>query len=121
MFKQGLNILAIAAIFLSGLAKSQDEQNKKSSKSDIRHIIYLIGDAGHPENDVIEIFELLKKQVQSEGVKSTVVFLGDNIYPGGMPDKDEKGWEEMVSPKVAKLIKERCLFGFPYQQMEFEY
>lgn len=34
---------------------------------------------------------------------------------------NEAGWEEMVSPKVAKLIRERCLFGFPYQQMEFEY
>ncbi|MFK7810106.1 MAG: TonB-dependent receptor [Saprospiraceae bacterium] len=34
---------------------------------------------------------------------------------------DEPGWEEMVSPKIAKLIRERCLFGFPYQQKEFEY
>ena len=38
-----------------------------------------------------------------------------------MLQTNEKGWEEMVSPKVAKLIRERCLFGFPYQQMEFEY
>ena len=38
-----------------------------------------------------------------------------------MLQTNEQGWEEMVSPKVAKLIRERCLFGFPYQQMEFEY
>ena len=34
---------------------------------------------------------------------------------------DEEGWEEMVPEKVAALIKKKCLFGFPYKQMEFEY
>ena len=34
---------------------------------------------------------------------------------------DEPGWEEMVPAKVAALIKEQFLFGFPSQQMEFEY
>ena len=35
--------------------------------------------------------------------------------------KDEKGWEEMVSKQVAQLIKSECLFGFPSEQMQFEY
>lgn len=34
---------------------------------------------------------------------------------------DEEGWEEMVPGKVADLIKAQYLFGFPSQQMEFEY
>ncbi len=34
---------------------------------------------------------------------------------------DEKGWDEMVHPKAADLIRKKCLFGFPYEQMEFEY
>ena len=34
---------------------------------------------------------------------------------------DEAGWEKMVSPPIAKLIKESCLFEFPYEQVEFEY
>lgn len=34
---------------------------------------------------------------------------------------DELGWEAMVPPKVAGLIKEKCLFGFPSKKMEFEY
>jgi len=34
---------------------------------------------------------------------------------------DEGNWESMVPEKVAKLIRERCLFGFPFQRMEFEY
>ncbi len=34
---------------------------------------------------------------------------------------DEEGWEKLVTPKVANLIKERCLFGFPCERLEFEY
>ena len=35
--------------------------------------------------------------------------------------EDEKGWEKLVPTKVARLIREKCLFNFPYEQMEFEY
>ncbi|MCP4438792.1 MAG: TonB-dependent receptor [Aureispira sp.] len=38
-----------------------------------------------------------------------------------MLKEDEEGWEKLVSPKVAKYIREKCLFGFPFQTMEFEY
>lgn len=31
------------------------------------------------------------------------------------------GWENMVPPKVARIIKEKYLFGYPVEQMEFEY
>ena len=34
---------------------------------------------------------------------------------------DDKGWEEMVPDSVAQLIRKECLFGFPYEQIEFEY
>jgi hypothetical protein len=31
------------------------------------------------------------------------------------------GWENLVPPKVAALIKEKCLFGYPMETLEFEY
>jgi hypothetical protein len=31
------------------------------------------------------------------------------------------GWEKMVPARVAKLVKEDCLFGYPAEKMEFEY
>jgi hypothetical protein len=31
------------------------------------------------------------------------------------------GFEMMVPTKVAGLIKEKFLFGYPYEQKEFEY
>lgn len=33
----------------------------------------------------------------------------------------ETGWEAMVPAKVAALIKEKCLFDYPSERMEFEY
>ena len=38
-----------------------------------------------------------------------------------MIQKNEEGWDSMVSSKVAKLIKDRQLFGFPVEQVEFDY
>jgi hypothetical protein len=38
-----------------------------------------------------------------------------------MIQNNETGWENYVPPKIASLVKDNCLFGFPCQQMEFEY
>jgi hypothetical protein len=38
-----------------------------------------------------------------------------------MLQQGEPGWEAMVPAKVATLIKEKCLFDFPSERMEFEY
>ena len=38
-----------------------------------------------------------------------------------MIQSDETGWEAMVPEKIVTLIKKQCLFGFPSEQMEFEY
>jgi len=47
--------------------------------------LFLIGDAGEPyENPTLV---LLKKELEKVGDKGGVVFLGDNIYPQGMPPK----------------------------------
>lgn len=97
-----LYILVFSALLFSNTVFGQ------AKNSDIKHIIYLIGDAGHAEHDAIDVFELLKKQVRSDSVKSTVVFLGDNIYPGGMPDKDEKGRaeaEKIIDYQLEELKK----------------
>lgn len=55
--------------------------------------LYLIGDAGEQSVKTNGLHELLQSQYDSS-VRSTVVFLGDNIYPKGMPNKGVKGREE---------------------------
>ena len=38
-----------------------------------------------------------------------------------MLQEDEQGWEKMLPSRVANLIKDKCLFNYPCQRMEFEY
>lgn len=38
-----------------------------------------------------------------------------------MLQEGEAGWEEMVPSRVASLIKEKFLFGYPCERLEFEY
>ncbi|MEO1434809.1 MAG: metallophosphoesterase [Bacteroidota bacterium] len=52
--------------------------------------LFLIGDAGEPEIDPKEpTLALLRKDVQAAGENSTVIFLGDNVYPVGLPKKED--------------------------------
>lgn len=49
----------------------------------LKHSVFLIGDAGEPfENPVLN---LLKQEIDQLGENASVVFLGDNIYPKGLP------------------------------------
>jgi len=38
-----------------------------------------------------------------------------------MITNDEAGWEKYLPKKIAATIKEKCLFGYPAEQMQFEY
>ncbi|WP_053223366.1 metallophosphoesterase [Roseivirga seohaensis] len=50
--------------------------------------VFLVGDAGEPgENPVLD---LLKIELDKVGDRGAVLFLGDNIYPQGMPPRGHK-------------------------------
>ena len=52
--------------------------------------IFLMGDAG--EQSIVASDQILSMRAQMLGMqsKSSVIFLGDNIYPRGMPSEDDK-------------------------------
>lgn len=56
-------------------------------ESDILQSLFLIGDAGTPMLDKPEpVFAVLQAAASVKPEQNTIVFLGDNIYPYGMPD-----------------------------------
>jgi hypothetical protein len=55
------------------------------STGNVVHRLLLIGDAGNPDPDGEPALEMLAKQVNQIPDRTTVVFLGDNIYEAGMP------------------------------------
>lgn len=56
-----------------------------AQNEDSVYSLFLIGDAGEPYENPSLV--LLKKELEKVGKKGGVVFLGDNIYPQGMPPK----------------------------------
>ena len=55
--------------------------------------IFLIGDAGNAEEiQARQTLQLLKNKLDSADQNAMVIFLGDNIYPLGMPKESDKGY-----------------------------
>jgi hypothetical protein len=50
--------------------------------------LYLIGDAGAPALDREPVFEALARDAAAAREPAVIVFLGDNVYPRGMPAVD---------------------------------
>src|SRR5688572_29982222 len=64
--------------------------------------IYLIGDAGLPNPENIAYQELVSSKLDSSAT-NTFLFLGDNIYPSGLPDRDDpsrKVSEEILNAQI---------------------
>lgn len=58
---------------------------------EISHSFYLIGDGGNsPLGQSSKAIQAFKKELSNASEKSTAIFLGDNIYPKGLPKNDHK-------------------------------
>lgn len=76
--------------------------------------IYFIGDAGK-ESTSGNTLNILKNYLDQENSNSAVVFLGDNIYPVGLPDSNAKGRkdaEEAIKSQmdILKNYKGKIIF-----------
>ena len=72
--------------------------------STIAYSVFLIGDGGAPRVDITEpTFRLLETQLEEAGENAAVVFLGDNIYPSGMPPASDPWREEAERRMDAQL------------------
>lgn len=90
----------------------EDFDNKKN----ISHIFYLVGDAGNAdESKAQKTLALLENRLEKADTSSTLIFLGDNIYPKGMPKKnspDRKLAEEKLNNQLilTKKFKGKTIF-----------
>lgn len=61
----------------------------------VQQRIILIGDAGEMHNGKNAVVDAVKKNVDLHNGKNTVLFLGDNVYPLGLPDPAARNRAEM--------------------------
>ena len=100
MCKRKYYLLVVAAIFLTNCAsyktkyaESAKLDNGSESKS-VSHTFFLIGDAGlSPIGGMNPVLIALKEDLERADKNSTAIFLGDNIYPAGLPDKKDSTLE----------------------------
>ena len=63
--------------------------------SEIETTLFLIGDAGEPDpRQVGSPLDSLTAQVAAAPERSIVVFLGDNVYPDGIPEEGAAEWAD---------------------------
>jgi len=67
------------------------EEKKHTSTNKKIHTLYLIGDSGELDDTMQNknfVLEAVANSIQEETVETSLAYLGDNIYPGGMPKED---------------------------------
>lgn len=81
--------ILVNVLLLSFTGLAQNTQNPTDS---IRHRIFLIGDGGNLENGHHPVIDWLKANVDWNDERNTAIFLGDNIYPLGLPTPGESSY-----------------------------
>jgi len=72
--------------------------------------LFLIGDAGHPAEKEEPVLKALQREIATVKGKSLVVFLGDNIYPAGLPDSTSpirQETERILDVQMEPLLETR--------------
>lgn len=70
---------------------SADANKEITTSKQISHTVYLIGDAGLSEDNTPNAaLRSFKNRLNNANENSTAIFLGDNIYPAGMPSKKKE-------------------------------
>ncbi len=76
------------------------------------HVLYLVGDAGEPELEQ-DISKALRKMISEETSPATLVYLGDNVYPKGVPLSGQRYWDDanLVLKRQIDWIKDLPIQG----------
>ncbi|NUQ25577.1 MAG: metallophosphoesterase [Saprospiraceae bacterium] len=84
-------------------------------ESEVAHTIYLIGDAGYsPENGTAAPLAALQHHLDKAPANSSVIFLGDNIYPSGLPPRKADDRAEAEHNLLTQLDILKNYKGQPY-------
>lgn len=124
-----LNIFRHAVFYFSGMflvsCASENVRYGKNVKNTpverinqekIAHRFYLIGDAGNADQQSAKaILDQFKTHLDSADSNSTVIFLGDNIYPKGLPKEDGRERETAIEKlddqiNLVKNFKGKTIF-----------
>ena len=67
------------------------------------HTIYLVGDAGEPYENGNPVIKQIKEHLSKDDTPNSIIYLGDNIYPNGLPapsNPDRPRAQEIISSQL---------------------
>ena len=110
-------ILLLTVIMFSACAtyepqyKNEDAKDRKAPDKAVDRTFYLIGDAGKsPIGGMSTALTIFNKHISNKNTeKDYTIFLGDNIYPSGLPKKGEEGRAHAENALEGQI---RALEGF---------
>ena len=89
-------------------------QELKAQKTP-NYSVFLIGDAGEPQNSPNDlVLGTLQKHLLKAGKNSSVVFMGDNIYPKGLVNEEEASRKEAEDRIIQQLNILKNYEGKPF-------
>lgn len=99
-----LSAVALAgAIACAGHAPPVAAPVPEFRPEDVAVSLYLLGDGGAPNPRGEPVLEALKEDLSSRGTRGVVLFLGDNVYPRGLPAPGHPGRPEMERRLAAQV------------------
>ncbi len=88
-----LSACSTSSLFQS--ASDGEDPGDLPHDSTLQYTVFLIGDGGSPRRDTADVnFMLLEQALLKAGERSAIAFLGDNIYPTGLPPETSPGRAE---------------------------
>ncbi len=95
-------IIVLSLLLLNACAtykaqyKEEEEKNNQLPEKEIDKTFYLVGDAGtSPKGGMSVALSIFNQYISEKETKGDyTIFLGDNIYPAGLPKEGEKGRDE---------------------------
>ena len=80
-----------------------------AQEDSIQQRIFLIGDGGELHNGKQVVVDWLKKNVDWNDTRNVAIYLGDNIYPLGLPMEGEEGYgyyKRILDSQITRLEQE---------------
>ena len=98
-------LISACATFKIQISENQ-ELNQQKDTTKLVHSFYLIGDAGNStlKEDSPALF-FLKEKIKDAPKKSTLLFLGDNVYETGIPKKKKKKKYKLAKRRIKAQTK----------------
>ena len=111
-----LGLLVSCATLNMQVDSTKAVRTNESDKA-ISHTFYLVGDAGYQKelDNKSNVLIELKKILVSESENTSILFLGDNVYPNGLPKKKDPSYALSAANLQAQIdvsnnFKGRTLF-----------